>query len=89
MKKIFGLITFSGFVLMIGAAGSADLVEATFLKTVLLEILGMAISMFGMSALAHYKKMMKKCRKTKKRRGAVSAKCPESALVACREGYLA
>lgn len=71
MKKIFGLITFFGFVLMIGAAGGADFGGASFLRTVLLEALGMLISTFGMSALSHYKKVMRKSVKMRKRKACV------------------
>lgn len=72
MKKIFGLITFFGFVLMIGAAGGADFGGASFLRTVLLEALGMLISTFGMSALSHYKKVMRKSVKMRKRKACAS-----------------
>lgn len=65
MKKLLGLVILSGFVVMIGAAGSTDLANANFgavdfLGVLLLELLGMAIVLFGTSALMHYKRYVRR-----------------------------
>lgn len=66
MKKIMGFVILSGFVLMLGAAGSADFAHMSFVKVLALEILGMLVVLAGTSGLMHYKRYVR--RMMKKRR---------------------
>ena len=67
MKKLLGAVIVFGFVIMIGAAGSADVSQISFLEVLLLELLGMAIILFGTSALLHYKRYLRRVAKLHKR----------------------
>lgn len=60
MKKILGLIILSGFILMVGAAGSADVFGMSFVQTLLMVAAGMIVVVFGTSALMHYKRYVRK-----------------------------
>ena len=60
MKKILGFIILSGFVLMLGVAGSADVANMSFARVLLLELLGVAIVLSGTSALMHYKRYVRR-----------------------------
>ena len=60
MKKLLGFIIFSGFVLMLGVAGSADFANMSFSKVLVLELLGVAIVLSGTSALMHYKRYLRR-----------------------------
>lgn len=60
MKKILGFIIFSGFVLMLGVAGSSDFSGMSFVKVLFLELLGMLVVLAGTSALMHYKRYVRK-----------------------------
>ncbi len=60
MKRFFGFVIFLGFVIMIGAAGGYDVNNAGFVTALLLEVFGMALAFFGMSALLHYKKYLRR-----------------------------
>ena len=66
MKKILSLVIILGFVLMIGAAGGADLSGTGLFTAFLLEILGMAMIFFGTSALMHYKRYIRKMVRAKR-----------------------
>ncbi len=63
MKKLLEFIILSGFVLMLGVAGSADTSGISFLNVLLLELLGVAIVLFGTSALMHYKRYIRRSAK--------------------------
>lgn len=67
MKKILGLVILFGFVLMLGAAGSADVAGMSFLKVLLLEVAGMLIVLFGTSALMHYKRYLRRIIRIRRR----------------------
>lgn len=60
MKKTISFIIILGFAIMLGAAGGADTAEVSFAAVLLLELLGMAIVLFGTSALMHYKRYMRR-----------------------------
>ena len=60
MKKILSMVVVFGFVLMIGAAGGADLSGAGLVTAFLLEILGMAMIFFGTSAIMNYKRYLRR-----------------------------
>ena len=60
MKKLLSLVIILGFVLMIGAAGGADLSGSGLVTAFLLELVGMAMIFFGTSALMHYKRYVKR-----------------------------
>ncbi|MBE6681340.1 MAG: hypothetical protein E7600_03510 [Ruminococcaceae bacterium] len=60
MKKLLGFVIVIGFVIMLGAAGSADTTNISFLTVLLLELLGVAIVLFGISALMHYKRYVRR-----------------------------
>lgn len=60
MKKLLILVIVIGFGIMIGAAGSADTAEISFLNVLLLELLGIAVILFGTSALMHYKRYVRR-----------------------------
>lgn len=68
MKKILSLVIVLGFVIMLGAAGSADFAGMSVVKAILLETLGVAIVLFGMSALMHYNRYVKMLAKKNCRR---------------------
>ena len=56
MKKILSLVIVLGFVIMLGAAGSVEYVNMGFVKALLMEMLGMAVVLSGISAMMHYKR---------------------------------
>ena len=60
MKKLLMSVIVIGFVIMLGAAGSADNADASFLNVLLLELLGVAVVLFGTSALMHYKRYVRR-----------------------------
>ena len=60
MKKILSLVIVIGFVIMLGAAGSADVAGFSFFNVLLLELLGIAVVLFGTSALMHYKRYVRR-----------------------------
>lgn len=60
MKGLLGSVILLGFVIMVGAAGSADVANMSFLKVLLLEILGMAVVLLGTSGLMHYKRYLRR-----------------------------
>jgi membrane protein implicated in regulation of membrane protease activity len=68
MKKILEFVILSGFVLMLGVAGSADVANMGFVKVLLLELLGVAIVLSGTSALMHYKRYVRRILLKKKRK---------------------
>lgn len=77
MKKFLGFIIFTGFMIMLGAAGGAENPNTSFATTLGLEILGMAVFLGGISALSHYKRYrrrMLKLRKSAKRAVNIRAK---------------
>ena len=49
-----------GFVIMLGAAGSADTSGISFINVLLFELLGAAIILLGISALMHYKRYLRR-----------------------------
>ena len=63
MKKLLGLVIVFGFVLMIGAAGSADVFGMGFGKLFILELTGAFVVLAGTSALLHYKKYVRRMMK--------------------------
>lgn len=63
MKKLLGVIILSGFILMIGAAGSADVFGMGFVSLLALEICGMLVVVFGTSALMHYNAYLTRTRR--------------------------
>ena len=73
MKKLLILVIVIGFVIMLGAAGSADSTEISFFNVLLLELLGIAIIIFGTSALMHYKNYVRRNMRLS-RRNAVCSK---------------
>ena len=60
MKKFLGFVRLSGFVLMLGVAGSADFANMSFVKVLLLELVGMFVVLAGTSALMHYKRYVRR-----------------------------
>ena len=72
MKKILSLVIVLGFVIMLGAAGSADVGEISFLNVLLLELLGAAVILFGISALMHYKRYVRRNVRLQRRNAACS-----------------
>lgn len=60
MKKLLSLVIVLGFVIMLGAAGSADTTNISFLTVLLLELLGAVIVLSGISALMHYKRYVRR-----------------------------
>ncbi len=60
MKKILGFVILFGFVLMLGAAGSADASHISFLTLLLLELAGALTVLLGTSALMHYKRYLRR-----------------------------
>lgn len=60
MKKLISLVIVLGFIIMLGAAGSADIAKINFVPLVFLELLGMAVVLFGTSALMHYKRYVRR-----------------------------
>ena len=74
MKKILGFVILSGFVIMLGAAGGEDVAGMSFLNVLLLEVFGMLITTFGISALMHYNVYLRKTRRRRiSRRTAASS----------------
>lgn len=65
MKKILGFIILSGFILMLGAAGSADACYISFSTLLLLELTGVLTVLFGTSALMHYKRYVRRLMRMK------------------------
>ncbi len=78
MKKLLGLVIVLGFVLMIGAAGSADHFGMGFGKLLVLELSGMFIILAGTSVLMHYKNYVR--RMMRKRCAAKSSVCRKMKL---------
>ena len=70
MKKLLSLVIVMGFAIMLGAAGSADFSETSFVSVLLMELLGMFVVLFGISAHMHYKRyvMRKHVRRLPERR---------------------
>ena len=58
MKKLFGFIIILGFVIMIGAAGSADNASLDFVAVLLFELLGIALVLLGTSLFLNYKRYL-------------------------------
>ena len=83
MKKILGFIIFSGFVLMLGVAGSSDFSGMGFGKVLLLELLGLFVVLAGTSALIHYKRYVRKMMR-KRSVNRMSAKSKTAARVSIR-----
>ena len=69
MKKMFVLFEIAGFVLMLGAAGSADNNTISFVQALFMELWGIAVIFVSASGHCYYKKY---CRN--KRRRAISRK---------------
>lgn len=65
MKKMFVLFELLGFILMLGAAGSADNNTISFLQAFLMEIFGIAVILLSASAHCYYKKY---CRNKRRRK---------------------
>lgn len=63
MKKLLGMIILLGFILMIGAAGSADVFGMSFVNLLVLEMCGMLVVLFGTSALMHYNAYLTRTRR--------------------------
>ena len=68
MKKILGFIILFGFIIMVGAAGSGDFSGMSFSKVLVLELLGMFMMLFGVSALMHYKRYLRRMVKLRRRK---------------------
>ena len=64
MKKMFVLFGIAGFVLMLGAAGSADNNTISFFQALAMEISGIAVLLLSASGHCYYKKY---CRNKRKR----------------------
>ena len=75
MKKILGMVILLGFVIMLGAAGGADNGGNGFAENLLFELLGMALSFFGMVALSHYKKYLRRRRRMCAKKRKTAAVC--------------
>ena len=60
MKKLLGFVILFGFVIMLGAAGSADAANMSFVKVLFFETLGIVIVLSGTSALMHYKRYLRR-----------------------------
>lgn len=81
MKKLISMVIILGFVIMLGAAGSADIAAMNFFAVLLLELLGMAVVLFGTSALMHYKRYVRRCAKHHIKRVCAKRACvPEKEL---------
>jgi len=65
MKKILGFVILFGFVLMLGAAGSADACHISFVTLLLLEFAGALTVLLGTSALMHYKRYVRRLMRMK------------------------
>lgn len=89
MKKILGFVILVGFVLMLGAAGSADASHISFSSLLLLELAGVLVVLLGTSALMHYKRYVRRMmrRRAGKRRVCASA-ANYPARIAVREKEL-
>lgn len=83
MKKILEFIIVLGFVLMLGAAGSADFASMSFVKVLFLEILGMLVVLLGTSGLLHYKRYVRRMMR-KRSVNRMSAKSKTAARVSIR-----
>lgn len=55
MKRIISLVIVLGFVIILSAAGSVEHANMGFVKALLLEIVGMATVLSGISAFMHYR----------------------------------
>lgn len=66
MKKFLGFIIFTGFMIMLGAAGGAENPNTSFAETLGLEILGMTVFLGGISALSHYKRYRRRALRSRK-----------------------
>ena len=81
MKKILGFIIFTGFMIMLGAAGGAENPNTSFVETLVLEIVGMILFIGGISALSHYKRYRRRILRSRKiAKRSVSIRAKERAL---------
>ena len=65
MKKLFVVFEILGFVVMLGAAGSADNNTISFLQALVMEFCGIAVMLLSASGHCYYKKY---CRNKKRRK---------------------
>ncbi len=89
MKKILGFVILFGFVLMLGAAGSADASHISFLMLLLLELAGALTVLIGTSALMHYKRYVRRMMRRKaSRRPVCTSGANFTAKISVREKEL-
>lgn len=60
MKRIISLVIVLGFGIMLGAAGSVEYMNMSFIKALLLEMVGMITVLSGISGLMNYRKLERK-----------------------------
>ena len=67
MKKLFNIIIAIGTVLVLGAAGSADIAAGNLLQPVLLMFLGSSLVCLGVYCKERYRRYMRRCNAIRKR----------------------
>lgn len=70
MKKLFNVIITIGSILVLGAAGSADITAGNLLQPVLVMLLGITVTCFGIYCKERYRRHLKRCASASKRRKA-------------------